>query len=801
MAQRFTAKAENALRAALGVASSLGHTYLGSEHLLFGLAAESDGVAARILEGGGASAAKIKETISIFTGIGHKSTVRNEDMTPRLCKIIEIAGEKACGETVGTEHLLLALLLSEGCVARKVLVAVGTDISALLDDLTVLLEGERKMGKKRNEKKKKTPPSFAGFCRDLSEMAAEGRLDPVIGREEEVARVIRILCRRTKNNPCLIGDPGVGKTAVVEGLAERIAAGEVPAPLLGKRIFSLELSAMIAGAKYRGEFEERMRALLDALRNDPDIILFIDEIHTIVGAGAAEGAIDAANLLKPAMARGEIRVIGATTVSEYRRHIEKDAALERRFQPILVEAPTKEQTFTILEGLRPRFEEHHRLHIAKEAMTAAIELSVRYLPDRHLPDKAIDLLDEAASELCLAAYTSGEGAKNAARSIKEKEKEREDAILRRDFDDAIRLGAELATLREDTDGGTEKTPKLPTLTAAEIAKTVSDRTGIPQERLGTDGGARLEHLYEELSSRVVGQDSAVCAISRALRRAGTGMRDHRRPIGSFLFLGPTGVGKTELCRALADAYFGSEDAMIRLDMSEYMEKHSVSRIIGAPPGYVGFEEGGQLVERIRRRPYSLVLFDEIEKAHPDVYNLLLQILEDGILTDSHGRRVEFRNALVILTSNLGNHKTEHHPLGFANIDHAKEDSRAALEELRAFFRPELLNRIDEIVVFRELTRDDLKKIAVKMVGEVISRAKDAGFLLRVEEEVYDLLAERGYSAEYGARELRRTVLRLFEDRLSLALLEGSVREGMTALARAVDGEIVFFAEEPAAPLA
>ena len=715
MAQRFTAKAENALRAAMEVASSLGHTYLGSEHLLFGLATERGGVASRILEGGGANADKIRETISLFTGIGRPSRVESADMTPRVRGIIETAGRRAGGGVVGTEHLLDAILRADGCVAKKVLSALGTDVGALLEDLSVLFDdGKKGESKKRNQSPDKSTSPLAEYGRDLSLLAEGGALDPVIGREEETARLIRVLTRRTKNNPCLVGDPGVGKTAIVEGLALRIAKGAVPEPLQNKRIFSLDLSSLIAGAKYRGEFEERMRAMIEALRRDSDTILFIDEIHTIVGAGAAEGAIDAANILKPALARGELRVIGATTLEEYRRHIEKDAALERRFHPILVEAPSKEQTREILAGLRERYEEHHGLHISDEAIEEAIELSVRYLPEHHLPDKALDLLDEAASELRLRhSFAAAEGEKRRA-VIKERERDKEAAVLSQDYERASRLRDEIARLVSEDRRLTEEAEDAPSpiLTAELIAEAVSDRTGIPVARLGADETKRLERLPDELSARVIGQEEAIAAVCRAVRRARTGMCDARRPIGSFLFLGPTGVGKTELCRALAESFFGSERALVRFDMSEYMEKHALSRLIGSPPGYVGYEEEGQLSKRLRRRPYSLVLFDEIEKAHPDIFNLLLQILEDGCITDSHGRTVEFRHAIVIMTSNLGEGADRHAPsLGFADIDQSKSDSEAAFHELEQHFRPELINRIDEIVLFRRISRESLRKIA------------------------------------------------------------------------------------------
>ena len=795
MTHRFTAKAENALRASLAVAATLGHTYLGSEHLLYGLAFEREGVAARILEGGGANSDKIKETISLFTGIGRKSEVSAEDMTPRVKKILEAAGARAAGGTVGTEHLLWALLKAEGCVARKVLSSIGTDVHALLEDLSVLLDGPKEIGNKRKEKKTQGELPFASFGRDLSEMAKEGRLDPVIGREAEIGRLIRVLSRRTKNNPCLVGDPGVGKTAVIEGLALRIAEGSAPAPLLEKRIFSLDMSSLVAGAKYRGEFEERMRALLEALKKAPEVILFIDEIHTIVGAGAAEGAIDAANILKPAMARGEIRVIGATTPEEYRRHIEKDSALERRFQPIRIEPPDREATRAILLGLRERYERHHGLSISNEAIEAAIDLSIRYLPEHHLPDKALDLLDEAASELRLRRSYAEANQRNTEDIVWQKEKEKEAAILAQDFEAAGRLRDEIADLlkREEEEKARPREDLL-TVDADLVAETVSDRTGIPAGRLNKDEGERLEALGRELAARVIGQREAVEAVTGAVRRARAGMRDRGRPIGSFLFLGPTGVGKTELSRALAESYFGSEASLLRFDMSEYSEKHTVSRLLGSPPGYVGYDEGGQLSERVRRRPYSVVLFDEIEKAHPDLYNLLLQILEDGSLSDAHGRRVDFRHTVIIMTSNVGGDApTKDRPLGFANIDGAKPDRsrEIALRELKAHFRPELINRIDEVVVFGRLKDRDLLRITEKMLREVLARTEEAGFPITLGEGVAEHLTELGYSEEYGARELRRAILRHFEDPFSLAVVEGRLTQGEACIAELRDGRIEF----------
>lgn len=803
MTQRFTSKAENALRTASDIASSLGHTYLGSEHLLYGLSSISDGIASRLLEGIGIHSDKIRDSISLLAGGEQKGVLRSTDMTPKLCGIIEAAGKRAAGDVVGTEHLLYALLQADSCIAKKILSSLGADTGALIDDLTILLEKkEQRNSNKRNIKPQKStiPESFG---RDLSQMAADGLLDPVIGRDREIARLLRILTRRRKNNPCLIGDPGVGKTAVVEGLAECIHAGDVPEELLGKRIFSLDISGLIAGAKYRGEFEERMKELLGVLKSDPNIILFIDEIHSIVGAGAAEGAIDAANILKPAMARGEIRVIGATTINEYRSHIERDAALERRFQPIMIEAPSKEETKAILLGLRERYEVHHSLKITEEAIDAAIDLSIRYLPERHLPDKALDLLDEAAADVRMRATKKKRNSNIPEFIIEQKRIERENAILDGNYELAAALRDEIKRLiatngtcviKDDADSPASS------VTAADIVSTVSEQTGIPVGRLGADEESRLLHLEEELSAHVIGQPNAIRAVVRAIHRARTGIAAAHRPTGSFLFLGPTGVGKTELCRVLARSYFGSDEALLRFDMSEYMERHSISRLIGSPPGYVGYEEEGLLSAAIRRRPYAVVLFDEIEKAHPDISNLLLQILEEGMLTDAKGRRLDFSNSIVILTSNIGAEKEAfHRPLGFAYIDHANEDvhrENEYLASLRQHFRPELLNRLDETILFSPLSKCDVEKIAKKLLDEAIARMHATGYSLTVNDDVSALIAEYGYSREYGARAIQRAVGRLFEDKFATAMLEGRIKQEQPIIASVKDREIVFTTAVP-----
>ncbi len=790
MTEKFTLKAQNALKKAEQTASSLGHTYIGSEHLLYGLIAEKEGVAARILEGVGITAEQIKEAVSLFTGVGHKTKLSAADMTPRTRKIIKESARQGANGTeglVGTEHLLLSLLKTDDCVAVKLLQSLGANRAELCADLSDILESPAERESKKRNAQKTLSPELFGFGRDLTAAAAEGRIDPVIGREEEIGRVIRILSRRQKNNPCLIGEPGVGKTAVVEGLAQRIADDAVPLSLRGKIIFSLDLSSMIAGAKYRGEFEERMKGVVSEIRKNPNILLFIDEIHTIVGAGAAEGAIDAANILKPVMARGEIQVIGATTIQEYRRHIERDPALERRFQPVSVQEPTPEETKRILLGLKKKYEAHHGLTIEEEALDAAIRLSARYIPDRFFPDKALDLIDEAAAEVrLLTAYESME-LKAAREKAERLSAQKEKAILAQNYEKAGHLRDQALALQkeiEEKERALERKHRAPeTVSAERIEKTISGISGIPLGELQKNEGERLLHLEEELSARVIGQEAAISALCRAVRRGRSGVKDPKRPIGSFFFLGPTGVGKTELCKALSRTLFGSDGALIRFDMSEYAEKESISRLLGSPPGYVGYEEGGQLTERIRSRPYSVVLFDEIEKAHPEIYNILLQIMEDGILTDSHGKVAQFKNAILILTSNVGAEEMgKAYPLGFADIALSKEEEgraakEKAMEALRRRFRPELLNRIDEIVVFQKLTRGDLSRIADLLLRETADRLRGEGILLSYTESLRERLVDIGYSPLYGARALRRVVTKEIEDRISAALIQKEAVRG------------------------
>ena len=817
MTTRFTSKAQRALNAALEQAARMGHTYVGSEHILLGLLDDPESTSAKLLDAKGVKAMEVKEAVEQFAGVGTPSDdISPADMTPRTKKIIEtsaaFANQTGCSY-IGTEHLLLALLSEGDCVAVRILRSLGIGTADLRDETVAFLtssdsdksEGEESSA--RDGKDGKGDNTLSGmthlqsYGRDLTAAARAGKIDPIIGRDDETARVIQILCRRQKNNPCLIGEPGVGKTAVVEGLAQRIADGNVPDLLKDKIIVTLDVASMIAGAKYRGEFEDRMKGVMEEVRKHPEVILFIDEIHTIVGAGAAEGAVDAANILKPALARGELQLIGATTISEYRKHIEKDAALERRFQSVTVGEPTAEQAVRILYGLRDKYEAHHKLKISDEAIEAAVKLSCRYINDRFLPDKAIDLIDEAAAKLRIRECTTPENLRALEAEKATLAREKEEAVKAQDFEGAARcrdrekeLAARIASEKEAWEHR-NSTAEL-TVTAADIADVVTLWTGIPVKKLAEEEGEKLAHLEELLRARVIGQDEAVEKLARAIKRGRMGLKDPRRPIGSFIFLGPTGVGKTELCKVLADVMFGSPDAMIRLDMSEYMEKHSVSKMIGSPPGYVGFEEGGQLTERIRRKPYSVVLFDEIEKAHPDVFNILLQILEDGVLTDSQGRHVDFRNTVIIMTSNVGaNGIIAAKPLGFsdgnATDDSEKRGEELALEALKQTFRPEFLNRLDEIIVFHKLTDENIRRIASLMLDEVVRRTADLGITLSYTPEVAAEVAREGFDPVYGARPLRRAVTHAVEDALSTEMLEEHIKSGDRINVTMRDGKIAF----------
>ena len=808
MVNRFTQKAQSALNKSLLAAGELGHTYVGSEHILIGLTEERDSAAARLLDGKGVSPERVRDAVIELAGVGIRTAVSPADMTPRTKRILEhssqIAAKTGAG-FIGTEHLLAAILEERDSVAYKLLASFSVAFSDLRSELAGM-SGSDSAQKPSSDAKKGGAPSelahLASYGRNLTEAAKQGKLDPIIGREDETARVIQILSRRTKNNPCLIGEPGVGKTAVIEGLAQQIADGNVPDILRDRIIMTLDISGMIAGAKYRGEFEERMKSVMAEAAENPNVILFIDEIHTIVGAGAAEGAVDAANILKPALARGELHVIGATTIAEYRRHIEKDSALERRFQAVKVGEPSPDEAVAILEGLRDRYEAHHRLKISNEAIRAAVELSVRYIQDRYLPDKAIDLLDEAAAKLRIRACTSPPDLRKLEEELKRTAGDKAEAIRTQDFERAAilrdkekRLSERAELRRRELDGRGRADSDC--VNAEDIASVVTAWTGIPVSRLCEEESVRLARLENRLKERVIGQEKAAEAVARAVRRGRVGLGDPHRPIGSFLFLGPTGVGKTELTKALAAELFGNENAMIRIDMSEYMEKHSVSRLLGSPPGYVGHEEGGQLTEQIRRKPYSVILFDEIEKAHPDVTGILLQMMEDGILTDSQGRRVDAKNCVIIMTSNIGAASiTSDTRIGFGESvsDEKKAEKQredAVMRALRESFRPEFINRLDEIVVFGRLQEESLVRIADLGLREVCARAEAIGISLSFDAAVKRKIATEGNDPRYGARPMRRAVMRLIEDPLAERILAGEISAGDHITVTEKDGELLF----------
>ena len=818
---KFTPRAEEALRLSQESAEELGHGYVGSEHLLLGLLREEEGLAHRVLTEYGLTDEMILSVLRRSVGAGLAGTAPSQGLTPRAKGVVELAVSEAArmgSPMIGTEHLLMGILREGGNMALRILRTVGVDPKKMYSSIVQKINEAPKaapagtVSSAKDSGKKGS--ALEEFTRDLTESARAGRLDPVIGRDEEIRRVIQILSRRTKNNPVLIGEPGVGKTAIAEGLAERIAAADVPEELLDKRVLSLDLSGMVAGTKYRGEFEERIKKTIDEVKKAGNVILFIDELHTIVGAGSAEGAVDAANILKPALSRGEIRVVGATTLDEYRKYIEKDAALERRFQPVTVGEPSPEATLEILKGLRDKYEAHHKLTITDEALEAAVSLSRRYINDRFLPDKAIDLMDEAASQVRMSAESTSPDLKSLEEKINALHREKADAIAAQDYEKAAQLRDLEQKYTQQVDIERENWKKsLSTnrgsVGAEDIAKVVAGWTGIPVTRLTEDESMRMLRLEETLHKRVVVQDEAVTAVAKAIRRSRVGLKDPKRPIGSFLFLGPTGVGKTELCKTLAETMFGDENAMIRLDMSEYMEKHTVSRLVGSPPGYVGHEEGGQLTEKVRRKPYSVVLFDEIEKAHPDVWNILLQILEDGIVTDSQGRRVDFKNTIIVMTSNVGakNITAAETPLGFhggdksAEEDEAKRYERirqAVMDDLKKTFRPEFLNRIDEIIVFRQLTQENIREIASRMLQVTGRRMAEQGITLDVDDDALTELARDGFDPQYGARPLRRSIQNLVEDAVAEQMLEGRLRSGGTAHVRLKDGKVVIESEsEPA----
>ena len=816
--ERYTPQAKEALSLAVGMAESLNHGYVGTEHLLIGLLQEGTGVAARVLEENGVEESKVVELVSqLISPNTSVQMAENAAYTPRARRVIENSYREAVrfkAAQIGTEHILIAILREGDCVASRLLNTMGISVQKLYIDLLAAMGEDApsikdEMQRGNSGKRGSSTPALDSYSRNLTQMALDGKLDPVIGREHEIQRVIQILSRRTKNNPCLIGEPGVGKTAVVEGLAQRIAAGDVPDTIADKRVMTLDLSGMVAGSKYRGEFEERIKKVIAEVVEAKDVLLFIDEIHTIIGAGGSEGALDASNILKPSLARGELQLIGATTINEYRKYIEKDSALERRFQPVTVDEPSEEESIAILKGLRSRYEEHHRVEITDDALEAAVKLSSRYINDRFLPDKAIDLIDEAASKVRLSNYTKPSKIKDYEAQIDDLEEEKESAIRDEAYEKAGDIKKKQEKLKEKIRLTLEKwekekeTRKL-VVGENEVADVVAGWTKIPVKKLAQEESERLKNLEGILHERVVGQEEAVTAVSKAIRRGRIGLKDPKRPIGSFLFLGPTGVGKTELSKALAEAMFGTESSLIRVDMSEYMEKHSVSKMIGSPPGYVGYEEGGQLSEKVRRNPYSVILFDEIEKAHPDVFNILLQVLDDGHITDAQGRKIDFKNTIIIMTSNAGAENIiAPKRLGFGVATDAKADHEfmkgRVMEEVKRLFKPEFLNRIDEIIVFHQLTKEHMKGIADIMLRGIEKRSKEQlGITLTVNEAAKDLLIDKGYDDKYGARPLRRTIQSLLEDKMAEEILDGKLKKGVNVEVDCEEGKLTFTVKKKAA---
>jgi ATP-dependent Clp protease ATP-binding subunit ClpC len=803
MTYKFTNRAKKAIEIANEAAIELGHNYIGTEHVLYGLVKEGNGVASKVLNNQEVTPDSILDKMVELIG-QEEPIVETLGFTPRTKRVFEnafIEARKLGYNYIGTEHLLIGILREGDCIAARILLELNVNIPRLYNEIVkVINEGEDLQGEEKSNNKERKGGSYNQtttlnqFGEDLTKKAEEGKLDPIIGRKEEIERVIQILSRRTKNNPCLMGEPGVGKTAVVEGLAQKIVAGDVPEILKEKRVVTMDVSGMVAGAKYRGDFEERIKKALAEVKKAGDIILFIDEIHTIVGAGAAEGAIDAANILKPLLARGEIQLVGATTLNEYRKYIEKDSALERRFSPVNVNEPSEKDTIKILKGIRDKYEAHHGVKITDEAIEAAVTMSVRYINDRFLPDKAIDLIDEAASRAKLKTYTEPDNLKELEEQIEEMKKDKEEAVATQKFEKAAALRDKEKELKEEYEKEQKKwknknTKQVTNIAEENIAEVISNWTGIPASKITEDENVKLKNLEKNLHERVIGQNEAVEAVSKAIRRGRVGLKDPKRPIGSFLFLGPTGVGKTELSKALAESLFGDENAMIRVDMSEFMEPHSVSKLIGSPPGYVGFEEGGQLTEKIRRKPYSVILFDEIEKAHPDVMNMLLQILEDGRLTDSQGRTVNFKNTVVIMTSNIGARLiTDKKSLGFSQVNTEEENSKKEYEEtkkevmetLKRELRPEFINRIDEIIVFHKLSQEEINQIIDIMLSEVTKRLAIQKIKIELEPEVKELIASKGIDKNFGARPLRRTIQSVLEDKLAEEILEGNLKKNKLA---------------------
>lgn len=814
MIDRFTEKARKAITLAIDTAGELGHGYVGTEHILLGLIKENTGVAAKVLQECGVKEEKVVDLVTQLISPDPSVKISQQNTyTPSAKRVIENSYREAVrfkSSLIGTEHLLIAMIREHDCVASRLLNTLGISIQKIYVDVLAAMgedaPSKDEMANNKPGKSKNNTPTLNKYSRDLTALSREGKLDPVVGRENEIQRLIQILSRRTKNNPCLIGEPGVGKTAVVEGLAQMISSSNVPESIMGKRVLTLDLSGMVAGSKYRGEFEERIKKVLAEVMDDGQVLLFIDEIHTIIGAGGAEGAIDASNILKPSLARGEIQLIGATTLEEYRKYIEKDAALERRFQPITVDEPSEEEAILILKGLRTRYEEHHKVTITDEALEAAVKLSARYINDRFLPDKAIDLIDEASSKLRLTHFVEPEEIKQIEQEVKQLELQKENAIKAEAYEKAGEIKKKQQKKLERIEKirakwQKEKISRKLVVDENEIADVVAGWTKIPVRKLEEEESERLKNLESILHQRVVGQDEAVTAVSKAIRRGRVGLKDPKRPIGSFLFLGPTGVGKTELCKTLAEAMFGTDQSLIRVDMSEYMEKHSVSKIIGSPPGYVGYDEGGQLSEKVRRNPYSVILFDEIEKAHPDVFNILLQVLDDGHITDAQGRKINFKNTIIIMTSNAGAENIiSPKRLGFTSTIDEKENYRLmkekVMEEVKRIFKPEFLNRIDELIVFHPLNKENMKEIASIMIATIQKRTiQQMNISLEVMEETKEFLIDKGYDEKYGARPLRRTIQTYIEDQLAEEILNGSIKNGDDLVVLVDNSKLIFKTKE------